>query len=70
MKKPCRGCIIFVNCSAVCDDFLQWIVDQRKSNLRTHPHFEIATIHTDQINWLNEKLKLQKRDSIGFLFPD
>jgi hypothetical protein len=70
MRKPCDECIVLANCSHVCNSFLKWCVDTKKSNLRSHPHYKEAFISTDQIGWVNEKIKEYSSESIGFLFPD
>ena len=69
MKKPCEGCIVLSNCSHVCDNFLRWCVDRKKTNLKSHPHYNIALISMDQMNWINEKIKEYSSESIGFMFP-
>jgi len=57
MKKPCEGCIVLSNCSHVCNNFLQWCLDRKKTNLKSHPHYNTSFISIDQMNWVNEKIK-------------
>lgn len=69
-EKPCDTCIVLANCSHVCDDFLQWCVDTKKTTLNSHPHFRTALISSDQINWINKKIEKYAPATVGFLFPD
>ncbi len=71
MIKPCKDCLVLANCSKVCYDFLQWIVDERKSNLEFHPHYDTARITSKQIAWLNKRVeKRGSTEGLGFLFAD